>query len=112
MNIIKVTQDNFDDIVAKHDLLLIDFAAKWCAPCKSFEKVIMQVAEEYPEFAFGTIDIDDEKALAEEFKIRSVPSVMILRNKVIVYAESGALSANNLMDLLNQTKELDPADLK
>lgn len=111
MNIITVTEKNFDEIIEKHDLLVIDFWAEWCAPCKSFTKVIEKVSEQYPEFTFGSINIDNEKELAQEFKIRSIPAIMILRNKVIVYAESGALSAASLMDLLDQAKALDPADL-
>lgn len=111
MTIIAITEKNFDEMVEKHDFLVIDFWATWCAPCKSFTKVIENVSEKYPEFTFGSIDIDKEKALAEEFKIRSIPAIMILRNKVVVYAESGALSDSSLSDLLEQAKALDPADL-
>lgn len=112
MNIIQLTQQNFDEVVEKHNFLVIDFWAKWCVPCRSFSKVVEKVAEQYPEFVFGTVDIDVEKELAEEFNIRSVPSIMILRDKVIIFAESGALTASSLIDLLKQTKALKSEDLK
>lgn len=112
MNIVEITHQNFDDVVANHELLLIDFSAQWCAPCKSFAKIIAEVAKKYPDVTFATVDIDEESELAEDFRIRSVPYVMILRNRVVVFAESGALSANSLMDLLEQAKALDAANLR
>lgn len=110
-NIIELTHANFDDILAKHELILIDFWAEWCAPCKDFAKIIEKVAPNYPDFMFGSIDIETEKELTEEFNIRSVPAVMILRDNVCVYAESGSLSAENLRELLEKTRNLDPEEL-
>ena len=112
MSSIELTHENFDDVIEKNEFLLIDFGAEWCAPCKSFNKVIEKVAQQYPEVVFASVDIDAEKALADEFNVKSVPSVMILRNKVVVFAESGALSAASLTDLLEQTKALDPEELR
>lgn len=111
MNIIEVTTENFDEVLNQHKLLLLDFWAQWCVPCKAFTKVVEQIAPEFPEFTFGSIDIDKEKTLAEEFEIRSVPSIMILRDEVVVYANSGALTATALKDLLNQAKALNADEL-
>ncbi len=105
-NIIMATAANIDDIIERGEYLLIEFSAEWCAPCKAFEKVLETVAPDYPEFTFVTIDIDKEKTLATEFSIRSVPSVMILRNKLVLYADSGALSISTLRELLDQTKAI------
>jgi len=110
-NIIELTHTNFDDLLAKHELILIDFWAEWCAPCKDFTKVIEKISPDYPEFMFGSINIEDEKELTEEFNIRSVPAVMILRDSVCVYADSGSLNAENLRELLDKTKDLDPGEL-
>ena len=112
MSLIKLTQDNFDEVIAKHGLIVIDFWATWCVPCKSFEKVVQAAAEKYSDVAFATVDIDAEKTLAEEFHIRSVPSIMILRERVVVFAESGALTTGALTELIDQAKALDPEELK
>lgn len=103
-NIISATAKDIDEIIDRCEYLLIEFSAEWCAPCRLFEKVMETVAPDYPEFTFATIDVDKEKALAEEFAVRSVPSLMILRNKVVLYAEAGALSMSTLRELLDQAK--------
>ncbi len=103
MSEIKVlTEDNFDDVIADNDIIVIDFWAKWCQPCVSFSKVMSSVAKTYPEVVFASVNIEEQKALAEEFEIRSIPFVMILKNQVIIYAEAGALTANVLQDLVDQ----------
>lgn len=112
MNIIDITHRDFDEVVAQHELIVIDFWAEWCGPCKSFKKVVEEVAGKYPEVIFAGVDIDAEKELAEEFHIQSVPSVMVLRNQVIVFAESGTLTVKALTDLIKQAKVLDPEQLK
>jgi len=110
-NIIEITGKEFDDTVAANQYLLIDFWAKWCAPCKDFTKVVEEVAPDYPEFVFAAVDIETEKELAQEFNIRSIPAVMILKNQVIVYADSGLLPANSLRELLDKAKALDTDQL-
>ena len=105
-NLIVLTQQNFDEVVNKNELVLIDFGAKWCAPCRSFHQVLEQVAPRYPKVIFATVDIDEQKELAEEFAIKSVPSVMIIRDRTVIFAESGTLSVGNLVELLNQAHQL------
>ena len=112
MDIISLTDANFDKMVEAHDLLVVDFWAEWCGPCKSFEKVVLTLAEQYPDVAFGKVDIDQEKALAEEFQIRSIPAVMILRSRVLVFADAGALTKTALAELIEQAKALKPEELK
>lgn len=112
MNMITLTQDNFDAMVAKHELIVVDFWAQWCAPCQSFDKVVSVIAKQYPDVAFAKVDIDQEKALAEEFHILSVPAVMILRHRTIVFADAGALTGTALSELIDQAKALDPQKLK
>lgn len=107
MNIIKITKNNFDEAVENHKLLLVDFWAEWCGPCKYFTKVIEAVAKKYPEFTFGSVNIEEEKELADEFAIQSIPAVMILRNQVVVFAETGALTEKALMNLLDQAKTVE-----
>lgn len=110
-NIIEMTEQNIDELFQNQHLLLVDFWAQWCAPCKDFAKVVEQIAPEYPNVMFAKVNIEEQAALASEFNIRSVPSVMILRDQVVVYAESGALGAAALKELLDQAKSLDPQKL-
>lgn len=108
-NILSLNQRNFDEIIDNNAFVLVDFWAKWCVPCRSFTQVIEQVAPRYPEIIFGNVDIDVEKDLAEEFAVKSVPSVMIIRNQTVIYAEAGSLSVGNLVELLEKAKNLDDA---
>lgn len=110
-NIMALNQQNFDEVVNKHPLVLVDFWAKWCVPCRSFTQVIEQVAPRYPSVIFANVDIDEQKGLAEEFAVKSVPSVMIIRNKTVVYAESGSLSIGNLIELLDQAQKLNTGNV-
>jgi len=112
MNIIELTEKNFDEVVEKNALLVIDFWAEWCGPCKSFTKILEEIAPKYPEFVFGSVNIDVEKGLAEEFEVQSIPALMILRDKVVVFAESGSLPASVMTKLLDETKGLDPSELE
>lgn len=112
MSIHAVTKDTFDEVLRAHSFVLVDFWAQWCGPCKGFSEVLEHVAPEYPECFFASVDVEVEKALAAEFSVRSVPFVMIIRDRVVVYAESGALSADSLRELLKQAKALDSAQLQ
>jgi adenylate kinase len=105
-NILALNENNFDEIIDQNPVVLVDFWAKWCAPCRSFTQVIEQVAPCYPKVIFANVDVDEQKGLAEEFAVKSVPAVMIIRNQTVVFAESGALSAGNLVELLEQTQKL------
>lgn len=109
---ITLTSENFDEITSQHDLLVIDFWANWCSPCKVFADVMAAVSKQYPQFSFASVDIESEKALADEFAIRSVPFVMIMRSRVVVYADAGLLSEKALSELLDQALSLDEAELK
>ena len=112
MSTMELTTVNFDEVITENNLVVIDFWAKWCVPCKSLAKVIETMDKKYPDVIFGSVDIDKEKALAEEFHIVSIPAVMILRDRVIVYAEAGALTVGALGDLIEQTKALDTKELQ
>jgi thioredoxin 1 len=106
MSIKELTAQNFDQALDSHHLLVIDFWAEWCGPCKMFGKIMSDVAAEYKDVTFASVNIENEKTLAEEFAVRSVPFVMIVRNRTVVYAESGLLSAASLRELLDQALKL------
>ncbi|HYF59206.1 MAG TPA: thioredoxin [Burkholderiaceae bacterium] len=102
----------FDATVRDHDIVVIDFWAPWCGPCKSFAPVFEQVAEENPDVRFLKVDTDQEGALAGHFGIRSIPTLMIFREQVIVFQQPGALPKGALDDVLRQVRELDMVEVK
>ncbi len=110
--VIALTKTNFDQILAKHSMTIIEFSAEWCEPCKSFAKVFANAAKKHPEILFASIDIDQEPELAADFQIRSVPFIVILRERIAVFAEAGALPEVALEDLIKQALALDMAKIK
>lgn len=112
MAIITLTKDNFDQTVAANDFVIVDFWAKWCQPCKGFSKIIAAAAEKYKDVVFGSVDIEAEPELANDFNVRSVPLILVLRESVIVFAESGALPASALETLIQQAKALDMKEIR
>lgn len=112
MNIASLTSKSFSSTIAKHKLVVVDFYADWCQPCQAFAKVIERMAPNYPEVLFAKVDIEAEKELADDFNIMSVPAVMLLRDQVVLYAESGLLSESSLRELIEQAKNLDMNSIK
>ena len=106
MALVDLVTSDFDAFVAENDFAVIEFGAQWCSPCQSFQKVLTSLQADYAEFAFASVDIDKEVQLAEEFSVRSVPFVMIMRKRTVVYADSGALSRSAMAELLAQTRAL------
>ncbi len=107
MATIAVTEENFDQVVSENNIVIIDFWAPWCGPCKSFGPIFEKVSEEYPDIAFAKINTEDEQALAGHFQIRSIPTTMILKEQVVVFNQAGMLPEEALKDLVKQVQELD-----
>ena len=107
MTTINLTNENFDKTVTDNDMVVVDFWAPWCAPCRFFSPVFEAASDKYPEVVFGKVNTEEERELAGMFGIRSIPTLMILREKVILYSEAGALPANALEDIVSKAKALD-----
>ena len=102
-----LTAENFNDEVQKHQIAILDFWAPWCGPCRSFAPIFEKVSQEYPEILFGKINTEEEQELAGHFQIRSIPTVMILKEGIVVFSQAGMLPEEALHDLLKQVKDLD-----
>ncbi|MCS6787019.1 MAG: thioredoxin [Thiobacillaceae bacterium] len=109
MAVIELTQDNFEQTVLNNDFVIVDFWAPWCGPCRSFAPVFEGASERHPDIVFAKVNTEEEQALAAHFQIRSIPTLMIFREKVIIYAQPGALPAGALDDLIARARELDMA---
>jgi thioredoxin 1 len=106
MATVELTKSNFEDVVTKSDMVIIDFWASWCGPCKSFAPVFEAASEQHPDIVFGKVNADDEQELAAAFSIRSIPYVMMMREKVVLFAQAGALPAEGLESVIRQARAL------
>lgn len=107
MTVQELTQDNFESTVTGNKMVIVDFWAPWCGPCKSFAPVFEAAAEKNPDVVFAKVNSDDEQALAGHFGIRSIPTIMLFREEVIVFMQAGALPASGLDSVLSQARALD-----
>jgi len=103
----QMTEQNFEGIVASNDIVLIDFWAAWCGPCRSFAPTYEKVAEKYPDIVFAKVDTEAEQGLAASFNIMSIPTLMIMRENVVLFSQAGALPESALDDLIEKVRELD-----
>ena len=104
---VELTQENFESTLENNDMVLVDFWASWCGPCRSFAPVYDAVASANPDVVFGKVDTEAQQALAGAFGIQSIPTLMIFRQQVLLYNQAGALPQHALEELVGKARALD-----
>lgn len=112
MALIELTRDNLEETIRDHDIVLIDFWAEWCAPCRSFAPIFEQAAENHPDIAFGKVDIEQQQEVAQQFGIRSIPTLAIFREQTLVMLEAGAMPESTLEQAIETVRGLDMEQVK
>lgn len=112
MSTTQLTRDNLDQTLADNDIVLIDWWASWCGPCRSFAPVYEQVSEKHDDVVFGKIDTEDQQELAAGAQITSIPTVMAFREGILLFSQPGVLPAAGLESLISQIKDLDMEDVR
>jgi len=107
-----LTQQNFDEVVTSNDIVLVDFWADWCGPCKQFAPTFEASSKEHPDVVHAKVDTEAEQGIAAAANIRSIPTIMAFREGVLVYYQAGALPPAALADLVSQVKALDMDDVR
>jgi len=109
MATVELTKDNFEQVVTGNDVVIVDFWAPWCAPCRAFAPTFEQASEQHADVVFAKVNTEEEQEVAGAFNIRSIPTLMVFREKVILYAEAGSLPAPALEQVIAQAKDVDMA---
>ena len=103
----ELTQATFEKTIKDNDIVMIDFWAPWCGPCRSFAPLYEKISEKYPNIVFAKVNTEEEKELAGQFQIRSIPTLMIFKEQIIIFSQAGALPEPALEDVVQKTQELD-----
>ena len=112
MAVIELSQHNFDAVVQGNDMVLVDFWAPWCAPCRGFAPIFEAAAAKYPDIVFGKVNTDVEQELGSFFQIRSIPTLMIFRQQIGIFSQAGSLPANALEEVITQALALDMDEVR
>jgi thioredoxin 1 len=110
--VVELTKDNFESTVTENEFVIIDFWAPWCGPCRSFAPTYETVSADHPNIVFGKVNTEEEQDLAMHFQVRSIPTLMIFRDNIIIFSQPGALPESAFRELLSKASELDMDEVR
>lgn len=112
MAVVELTKENFEKVVTSNPTVIVDYWAPWCGPCRGFAPVFEKVAEAHPDVVFAKVNTDEEQEIAAHFQIRSIPTLMVFRDQVIVFSQPGALPQGAFEQVVQKAKELDMDEVR
>ena len=112
MATVELTEANFDEVTSGEGITLVDFWAAWCGPCRQFGPIFERVSAKHADLTFGKVDTEAQQALAAAFQISSIPTLMVIKDKVVLFAEAGALPEAALEELVSQARAVDMAEVR
>ncbi len=107
MATVDITKETIEDAITNNDIVVIDFWAPWCGPCKSFAPTYEAVSEKHDDVVFGKVNTEDQQELGANFQIRSIPTLMVFREQIVIFSKAGALPESALEEVIAKAKELD-----
>ena len=111
MAYVELTKENFEEVITNNDTVVVDYWADWCGPCKSFGPIFEKVSEDFPDAVFAKVDTENEQEIASMFQIRSIPTLMIFREKVVVFSQPGAVPEGALREVVSKAENLDMVEV-
>jgi thioredoxin 1 len=112
MAVVELTKENFEEVITSNATVIVDYWAPWCGPCRGFAPVFERVAEKNPDAVFAKVNTDDEQEIAQQFQIRSIPTLMVFRDQIIVFSQPGALPESGLAQVVEKAQQLDMDEVR